>query len=211
MRRLSDILYNFHWIVPGEAARSAQAYAGFLGPFLKSHGIATVINLRGANPKFSWWHYETRVCAKAGVAHRDVKLNSRRLPTRAMLLDLLDAFDAAARPLLLKCSGGQDRTSFAAALYLIHARGWSARGDAEAQFAGWPYLHWPKRHQRWLKAFLEFAGERAQARSLRDWIAADYAPESFKAWLEQRGLGESFRGLYKSQTPRAEDASRPAA
>jgi protein tyrosine/serine phosphatase len=128
-----------------------------------------------------------------------------------MLLDLLDAFDAAAQPFLLKCSGGQDRTSFAAALYLIHARGWSARGDADAQFAGWPYLHWPKKQQRWLKLFLEFAEERAQARSLRDWIAADYNPDSFKAWLEQRGLGESFRGLYKSQTPRAEDASRPAA
>ena len=208
MRRLSDILYNFHWIVPGEAARSAQAYAGFLGPFVKAHGIATVINLRGANPKLAWWHYERRVCESAGIAHRDVKLNSRRLPTQAMLLDLLDAFDAAARPFLLKCSGGQDRTSFAAALYLIHTRGWSARAEAEAQFAGWPYLHWPKRHQRWLKPFVEFAQEGARGRSLRDLIACDYSPESFKAWLEARGLGDSFRGLYKIASA---DAARPKA
>src|SRR5205823_9314248 len=62
MRPLPDILYNFHWIVPGEAARSAQAYAGFPGPFLKSHDIATLINLRGANPHWGWWRYETRVC-----------------------------------------------------------------------------------------------------------------------------------------------------
>ena len=30
MRSPGQILYNFHWVVPGEAARSAQAYAGFL-------------------------------------------------------------------------------------------------------------------------------------------------------------------------------------
>ena len=41
MRSLSDVLYNFHWVVPGKAARSAQAYAGFLGPFLKARGIRT--------------------------------------------------------------------------------------------------------------------------------------------------------------------------
>jgi hypothetical protein len=51
------------------------------------------------------------------------------------------------------------RTSFAAALYLLHTRGWQARSEAEAQFAPWPYLHLPKRHQRWLKVFLEFVEE----------------------------------------------------
>jgi hypothetical protein len=198
MRPLRDILYNFHWIVPGEAARSAQAYAGFLGPFLKSHGIATLINLRGANPHWAWWRYETRVCCQVGVAHRDVKLNSRRLPTRDTLLDLLQAFDEARPPFLLKCSGGQDRTSFAAALYLLHLRGWSARGEAAAQFARWPYLHLPKQHQRWLRHFLTFIEEQGGPLSVREWIAARYTPQEFKNWLEAHGLGNAFRGLYES-------------
>ncbi len=202
MRSIPDVLYNFHWIVPGEAARSAQAYAGFLGPFLRRHGIATLINLRGANPHWAWWRYEKRVCGQTGVVHRDVKLNSRRLPTRAMLLDMLQAFDEARRPFLLKCSGGQDRTSFAAALYLLHRRGWSARSDAEAQFARWPYLHLPKRHQRWLKMFLLFVEERAGPRSVQEWIATEYQPEQFKSWLEARGLGDSFRGLYGAPASR---------
>lgn len=196
MRSLPDILYNFHWIVPGAAARSAQAYAGFLGPFLKRRGIATVINMRGANPRFRWWHYETRVCEKLVVKHRDVKMNSRLLPTRALLLELLDAFDESPRPLLLKCSGGQDRTSFAAALYLLHNRGLAARAEAEAQFAGWPYLHWPKTQQRWLKEFVGFAEEQSGAKSLREWIADDYDPEQFKHWLEARGMGNAFRGIH---------------
>ncbi|HEY4115715.1 MAG TPA: hypothetical protein VGM17_16790 [Rhizomicrobium sp.] len=196
MRSLPDILYNFHWIVPGEAARSAQAYAGFLGPFLKRHGIRTVINMRGANPRFRWWHYETRVCQQLGIVHRDVKMNSRLLPTRAMLLDLLNAFDVCPRPLLLKCSGGQDRTSFASALYLLHTRALAARAEAEAQFAAWPYLHWPKQQQRWLKQFVLYAEEHMAARSLREWMERDYSPEQFKIWLEARGLGGAFRGIY---------------
>ncbi|HUJ45586.1 MAG TPA: hypothetical protein VLV55_00535 [Rhizomicrobium sp.] len=195
MRSLPDILYNFHWVLKGEIARSAQAWAGFLKPFLKRHRIATVINLRGHNPRWSWWHKEKRDCDAIGVHHYDVKLNSRRLPSRALLLDMLEAFDDAKRPILLKCSGGQDRTSFAAALYLLHTRGLAAREAADAQFARWPYLHLPRRQQRWLKAFLTFAQEGAGTQKLREWIATTYSPEDFSAWLDARGLGSTFKGL----------------
>jgi hypothetical protein len=196
MRSLSDVLYNFHWIEPGKAARAAQAYAGFLSAFLKARGMRAVINLRGSNPGFAWWRYETRVCQRLGIVHRDVKLNSRQLPTRAMLLDLLDAFDTVPAPFLLKCSGGQDRTSFAAALYLLHSKGWAAIGDADAQFARWPYLHLPRREQRWLRLFPAFANEAAAGAPLRDWIANAYSPEALKTWLENRGQHGSFRKIY---------------
>lgn len=196
MRPIYDVLYNFHWIIPGEAARSAQAYAGFLGPFLKVHRIATLINLRGPNARYMWWRYEARVCEKLGVEHKNTMLNSRRLPTRQMLINLIDAFDSAKAPILLKCSGGQDRSSFAAALYLINRFGWDAMERARAQFARWPYLHNPKKHQRWLKAFLDFAAEEANGKPLRAFIESDYTPERLKTWLEARGLGDTFRGLY---------------
>ena len=132
MRSAGDILYNFHWIVPGEAARAAQAWAGFLTPFLKARGIRSIINLRGNNSDLSWWRYETRATAAAGAVHLDAMLDSRRLPTRASLARLVEAFDTAPRPFLLKCSGGQDRTSFAAALYLVHRGGWGAMDAAMA-------------------------------------------------------------------------------
>ena len=136
------------------------------------------------------------MCARLGIVHRDVKLNSRQLPTRDMLQDLLDALQTVPRPFLLKCSGGQDRTSFAAALYLLHARGWSAMDDADAQFARWPYLHLPRAEQRWLRLFPAFACEQSGGRSLRAWIAERYTPEDLKAWLEARGEGASFRKIY---------------
>ena len=193
---LLDLPYNFHWIEPGEAARSAQAYAGFLGPFLRAHGIRGLINLRGSNPGHSWWRYETGTCARGDIVHCDVKLNSRQLPAQATLATLIGAFESVPRPFLLKCSGGQDRTSFAAVLFLLHRRGWEGLAEAARQFARWPYLHLPNRNQRWLRLFPVFAAEQARQTTLRGWIESGYSAEAFRDWLEGHGAGASFHGLY---------------
>ena len=196
MRKPIDILYNFHWIVPGEAARSAQAYAGMLGLLLKSNGLKAVINLRGHHPNFDWWRYETGVCARYGVAHFDAMMDSRQLPLREMLAGLFDAFDAAPRPFVVKCSGGQDRTSLAAALYIVHRDGWSAMDRAQAQFARFPFLHFPRREQRWLRQFLDFAREQSGGAPIGAWVRQNYDPEQFAQWLEARGMRDTFREIY---------------
>jgi hypothetical protein len=108
--------------------------------------------------------------------------------------------DPAPRPFLLKCSGGQDRTSLAAALYLIHRDGWQAMPAARAQFARFPYLHFPKTHQRWLRPFVDFAQESAQGRALADWIRNGYTPETLKAWLDWRGLQDSYAAIFTAPT-----------
>lgn len=196
MRSASDILYNFHWVVPGEAARAAQAWAGGVRSFLKKRGIRAIINLRGRNDDLSWWRNETRDAKAAGAQHFDAMLDSRKLPTRPMLVALIHAFDAAPRPFMLKCSGGQDRTSFAAALYLVHRGGWTAYEQAAAQYARYPYLHFPKRHQRWLRPFLDFAREDSQGAPIKNWIAERYTPERAKAWLDSHGLQDSYAGIF---------------
>jgi hypothetical protein len=196
MRSLGDILYNFHWVVPGECARAAQAWAGGVGPFLEKRGIKALINLRGRNDDLSWWRKETGAAQARGIAHLDAMLDSRKLPTKAMLARLIEAFDQAPRPFVLKCSGGQDRTSFAAALYLVHREGWSAMDKARAQYARFPYLHFPKQHQRWLKPFLDFAAEDAAGLPLSLWIRDHYTPEHLKDWLDGRGLENSYAGIF---------------
>ena len=199
-RTVGDILYNFHWVVPGEAARAMQAWAGGLSGFLKRRQIRAIINLRGRNDDLSWWKKETAIAQAGGVAHLDAMLDSRRLPTRAMLERLIESFDTAPRPFLLKCSGGQDRTSLAAALYLIHRDGWQAMPMAKAQFSRFPYLHFPKTHQRWLKPFVEFAQESAGGQKLAAWIKGDYTPEKLKAWLDSRGLHDSYAAIFTTPT-----------
>jgi hypothetical protein len=200
MRSLADILYNFHWVVPGDAARAAQAWAGGLGPFLRKRGIRAIINLRGRNDDLSWWRNETRIAAANNIAHLDAMLDSRKLATRAMLVRLIEAFDTAPRPFMLKCSGGQDRTSLAAAIYLIHRGGWQAMAEAKAQFARWPYLHLPKTNQCWLAAFPDFAAEESGGTPIAQWIAEHYDPERLKAWLDGRGLGDSYAAIFTAPT-----------
>ena len=191
-----DIPYNFHWIERGDAARAAQAYAGLLPPFLRAHGIRAVINLRGSNPAHFWWRYETRVCKDLAVVHQDVKLNSRHLPPQPTLVDILDVFDSVPRPFLVKCSGGQDRTAFVASLYVLHRRGWQALARSQRQFAFWPYLHWPRTHQRWLKLFPAFAYESSAGKPLRTWLENGYSATGFGEWLRASGHSRSFQGLY---------------
>jgi hypothetical protein len=200
MRNTGDILYNFHWVVPGEAARAMQDWAGGLGPFLKRRGIRAIINLRGRNEDLGWWKKETAIARAADIAHLDAMLDSRKLPTRAMLVRLIESFDAAPRPFMLKCSGGQDRTSFAAALYLIHRGGWSAMNAADAQFARFPYLHFPKTQQRWLKPFLTFAAQDSGGMPLATWGARHYTPEKLKAWLDGHGLAGSYATIFTAAT-----------
>jgi len=200
MRSAGDIFYNFHWVIPGEAARAAQAWAGGVGPFLEKRGIAAVINLRGRNDDLFWWQNETRETGARGIAHLDAMLDSRKLPTRPLLERLIQCFDQAPRPFMLKCSGGQDRTSFAAALYLIHSRGWQAFDQAAAQYSRFPYLHFPKQHQRWLRPFLNFAQQDSNGLTLAAWISEHYQPEKLRDWLEQQGLRNSHGGIFTVPT-----------
>jgi len=200
MRSLGDILYNFHWVVPGQAARMAQPWAGGYRAFLARRGIRAIINLRGRNDDLSWWKNETTAAAALGIAHFDAMMDSRKLPTRTMLQTLMEAFAAAPQPFVAKCSGGQDRTSLALALYIVWHDGWDALPAARAQFARWPYLHFPKTHQRWLKPFLDFAQEDAKGASLAEWIARDYTPEKLKAWLDARGMNDFYDRIFTVPT-----------
>jgi protein tyrosine/serine phosphatase len=195
MRPWLDILYNFRWVVPGEAARAGQAHFGGLEGLMRRHGLKAIVNLRGENSDLSWWRYERRVCARLGAAHLDAMLDSRKLPTQAMLARLIEALEAAPRPFLLKCSGGHDRTGFAAALYLIMREGWSARAKALGEFSGQP-----KRNQRWLKLFVEFAREETGEGALAAWIAERYTPERLAEWLAAHGADDSYDRIFTVPT-----------
>jgi len=200
MRSLGDILYNFHWVVPGEASRAMQAWAGGLAAFLDVRGIRAIINLRGRNDDLAWWKHETATAQAGNIAHFDAMLDSRKLPSRDMLVRLIETFNTAPKPFMLKCSGGQDRTSLAAALYIVFRDGWDALPRARLQFARYPYLHFPKQHQRWLKAFLDFAQEDSGGLPLEQWIAQSYTPEKLKAWLDSHGLKDGYAAIFTAPT-----------
>lgn len=191
MSRVLDRLYHFHWVTR-EAGRSAQPYLGFYRQFLKAHGFKSLVNLRGENAGYRWWRSEKKAAEALGIRRFDVRLSSRNIPSRSGLAALFDAFDALQTPVLFKCSGGQDRTGLAAALYILTREGPGALARAEGQFALWPYLHRPKKFQLWLKHFPAYAVEEAGAAPLGQWVRERYDPQHFARWLERRGLRQSY-------------------
>jgi len=199
MSLVLDRLYHLHWVNSG-LARSAQPYLGFYPAFLRPHGFKSIINLRGPNPEFGWWRHEKRTAQALGIAHVDVKLSSKYLPSRSGLNELFTAFAQAQTPLLLKCSGGQDRTSLAAALYLLERKGAGALAEAEGQFAFWPYLHRPKSYQLWLKEFPAYAVGEARGQSLGEWARTRYDPRAFSEFLAAKGMARSFRA-FQAEAP----------
>lgn len=196
MAALLDRLYNLHWVTP-EVARSAQPYIGFYRAFLRAHGFRAIINLRGENRTRYWWQVEKRAADRLKIRHFNVRLSSRLLPARASLIELADAFERAPRPVLVKCSGGQDRASFAAAVCLLLVGGEGAQDAAKAQFAFWPYLHWPRLNQTWMQHFPAFAGENIGSAGFDEWLKKSYDPNAFADWLSQNGAPQSFLALQK--------------
>jgi protein tyrosine phosphatase (PTP) superfamily phosphohydrolase (DUF442 family) len=194
MSALLDRLYHLHWVTQ-DVARCAQPYLGFYRGFLRAHGFKSLINLRGENADFRWWRTEKRIAQELGIAHFDVKLSSRNLPSRSGLVELFGALERAQPPILLKCSGGQDRTSLAAALYILQAKGSAALREADNQFAFWPYLHRPKAYQLWLREFPAYAASEARGMPLAEWVRTRYDPKAFAEFLGAKGLPGSFRAF----------------
>ena len=186
------LTHNWHHVDNG-LYRSAQMYGMYVAPLLKQFGIKTIINLRGANPKSSWYEPERQICKNLGISHLNSPLHARRSPGKEALVTLLKAFETASFPILIKCSGGADRTTLASCLYLLKIYGKHGLDEANKQTRFWPYLHLPQRHQRWIKYFPEFFAESHNGTTLIDWIESFYTEEVFGEWLKKRYLGGTWR------------------
>jgi len=113
-----------------------------------------------------------------------------------MLIGLVEAFEAAPEPVLMKCSGGQDRAGLAAAIFILLKKGWGELQIAQNQFARLPYLHFPHRTQGWLEQFPRYVAIRARGRSIGSFIRDEYDPEDFAAWLRVNNMGDRFSGVF---------------
>src|SRR5215475_8701876 len=111
--------YNFHTIVPGQCYRSAQPSTTFLSDVVRTHGIRTIINLRGYNVHDPSIHDEAEAAAELGVKMIHVRMTAHFKSEEGELRKLIDAFENSPEPILLHCGQGADRTGFASACYLL--------------------------------------------------------------------------------------------
>lgn len=152
-----------------------------------------MINLRGPNPTAAWYQQEKAACGMTNCTHQDITLSSKHLPSRENLLLILDSLCDLPKPVLMKCSGGSDRTGLACALYLLDKNGPDTLTQAMGQLAAFPFLHLPKKNQRWIREFLDYFGKTYAGRPIRQWIEDFYTPESFATHMTSQGKTDYWR------------------
>lgn len=122
---------NFHSVIDGEVYRSAQPDGAELSDWVRRHGIASVVNLRGASPGAAWYEEELAAARDLGLAHYDFPMSAARVIGEADADSLLSLLRDAPKPLLIHCKSGADRTGLVSALYLAAIAG---RGEEEAEW-----------------------------------------------------------------------------
>lgn len=132
---------NFHPIEDGAAYRSGQLSGDQFIERIRANGIRTIINLRGNNAGRGWYDDEIKASTAAGVAHIDFPISSGRELTEAQIAQLTGHLRTAARPILIHCEAGSDRTGLTAALYQLVIAGKSA-AEASQQLS-FRYGHFP--------------------------------------------------------------------
>ena len=80
--------------------------------------VLGIINLRGANPGLHWYDKEVAEANLLGIRHIDFRMSARRELSRAQAVELIGLMAKAAKPILIHCASGSDRTGLASALYL---------------------------------------------------------------------------------------------
>lgn len=125
---------NFHVVVPGEVYRAAQMDTEDLALWRKEYGIASVLNLRGAQENAPWYREERAGAEALGIQHIDFGMSDAEELTPDQVRALIRVMRDAPKPLLIHCRAGADRTGLASALY-VAAIAQRSEWAAEAQLA----------------------------------------------------------------------------
>lgn len=154
---------NLHAVVPGKCYRSAQPTPAFLLNIQRTHGIRSIVNLRDENEDESWYQQEKHAAQQLGLELINTGLGSKEQPPEEDFYRFVQAMKDAPEPILIHCASGNDRTSLAAAVYLLMRTDTpisEARGQLSLRYG----------HIPWSKA--------SCLRRILD---------SYETWLEQNG------------------------
>lgn len=178
--------HNLHVLVPGRVYRSAQLAPRHLEKVIRTHGIRTVVNLRGCCDPMAWYLDECRATHRAGVSQEDVSFSAGRLPPVEEVRYLLRVLDKSEYPMLFHCRQGADRTGLAAVLYVLLFTD-TPLSEARRQL-GFRYGHIAVGRTVFIDRFFDLYEEWLQARAhsptrLREWIEHGYCPDECRCTL----------------------------
>ncbi|MFH1747319.1 MAG: tyrosine-protein phosphatase [Planctomycetota bacterium] len=159
-----DGMRHFGVVAEGILYRCGQPTPEELIELIQSHGIRTVVSLRGtrnADDRDAWEQAERTACEVHGVEFIAIPCNHKNPPTLEQARQFITLTSAAdRRPVLVHCRLGQQRTLLFCALYRVLVEGLDpVEAEREMDELGFNVRH--RRHQRLLKAFREMSRNRA--------------------------------------------------
>lgn len=166
---------NLGTIVPGRIFRSAQLSPERLAGLIRTRGIKTVLNLRGANPDQSWYRAESATTVASGATQIDVPMASDQWLSREQVQTLLEVLDSAQEPILVHCEFGAERTGLVSAMIELLRPGGNLE-SARSQFSV-RYLFVPFKDGLVMRGHLD---------AYEAWLLAEHtphSPERFRQWL----------------------------
>jgi len=126
---------NFHSVIDGQFYRSAQPTSDELISYIRTHGIKTVINLRGTHPGAAWYDDEVTTAHGLGITHIDFGMSASKIISPEKAQRLVELMASAPKPILIHCLSGSDRSGLAAALYVRKIAGLDeARAEEQLSF-----------------------------------------------------------------------------
>lgn len=125
---LEDRLIAKRWgvVVPGELYRSGQVSRQLIEPMLRSHKIATIIDLNGFNRHNANQQVELAVAEYLEIDHHRFALSgdgTGSLDKYADAITLIAERQKDGKPTLIHCGAGSNRTGGVIAAYRLLVRG----------------------------------------------------------------------------------------
>ncbi len=176
---LRNIYQNFHWIEPGQMARSNQPSPEHITKYAKL-GFKTIINARGKSDT-GYYALEKEACEQNGLTLIDLRLRSREPPSIEAIHRCKQIFETIEYPALLHCKSGADRAGVAAVLYKHFKMGLPI-SEAVEQLS-LKYLHVKQGKTGMIDYFFETYLEESEAsgKPFIQWVDEDYDQERVKA------------------------------
>jgi hypothetical protein len=184
---------NFHTVLPGLVYRCGQPSAERLAHLIRRHGIRTVVNLRGLDPR-PWYFEECQVTNRLNVSEEDIGFSAGRLPSVPALRQLVEILDNTEYPVLFHCHKGADRTGMASVIVLLLKTD-TPLAEARAQL-GPRYGHLPLGRTAHINRFFDLYEE---------WLSANglsHSPDVFRRWATREYCPGECRCAFEVLSPR---------
>lgn len=188
---LDHAILRYHWhnffeIAPGVYRSNQPTHDRFVK--YAAMGIKTVLNLRGS-ANHARYLFEKESCDALGLTLINLPLQARKAPPAQNLLDLIDAFRAAERPMMMHCKSGADRAGLASTIYLMVIEGEPV--EKARRMLSPRYIHFKWTKTGVLDHLLDrYAAANAAAPiAFQDWVATQYDPAQIQVEFNARRKG----------------------